>query len=230
MKQPILTAAKLILPVFVGCTLVGCTGKTMNVLNNEQLKGHVRSVESRYYPIAGQPPFMQSDSLENYNRYDFDEKGALTDAWCETRGRNRTLLSSWECANGKAVREVCRDKDNGEVVYLTMLEYNDEGRLVEERKAVGKDTTYSLYEYDADGKKTAVKELDKYGGKLWSQALKYDKNGLAVETYIESEDMHRGRAQTIKYDSFDNNGNWVKRTLFYENKPISVDLRSIQYH
>jgi hypothetical protein len=114
-----------------------------------------------------------------------------------------------------------------ETDYFRQYSFNEKGQLVRQLEsrqiATGQDTLVSLYEYDASGNVTALRQRDQYG--FYAYIYEYDEQGRVInEEYRRNLNKNStsvtnfklGREFTVSFErsSYENYDGQEKRTIY----------------
>ena len=151
--------------------------------------------------------FSESGCFQNRNTYEYNEKGNLIK----------------QCH--------FNDNDNNILHCITLYKYDDFGNTIEESEYNPKgdlnikttfnfDVNNNLIEeivYDPDDDSTTIKA-----------SYKYNNFGELIEEF--QNDLENGYSKTIKFEDYDEQGNWLKRISIDVNKEIHYVERQIEYY
>lgn len=219
-----LSAALVLVIVF----FASCTHSTINPLTNERLHSKVRSINESYYP-AGGTSMPQNPNSQSTNYYAFDADGNMTEAKVLDKNESGGTMRLYEFKNGKPTGGIAKGS-NTDGDYTISVTYNGDGKLVEEKHA-GKDFQEVFrYEYDLYGNRKGLKWYNDKGELVATFTNKLDGNGNITGQGIvyATDNVHSD--YTYKYDSLDSKGNWVKRTVYSYQTPITTAVRKIEYY
>lgn len=162
--------------------------------------------------------------------YKFDEKGKKTEK--NTYNLNNQLLYKTIYKYDRNNNQIEENNyySDGSLLHRTMYKYDDRRNLIE----ASPNTIYgkTTYKYDSNDKRIEKNDCYSDGSLSNRTTYKYDEKGNRIEENYYNNvfaDSFRYPA-TYKYDDFDKIGNWQKRTLYSNDKPLEVIERDIQYY
>lgn len=219
------TDMRLFVLVLVTIFFASCTHSTTNPLTNERLHGKVKSIDESYYAATG----TQSAGSQSTNYYAFGKDGNMTEARVLDKNESGGSLRVYEFNNGKPTGGVAKgDEVGGD--YTIRVAYNADGKLVEEKHAGKDEQSIFKYEYDKYGNRSGLKWYSGAGELIASFTNKLDGNGNITGQGIvyAADQVHTD--YTYKYDSLDSKGNWIKRTVYSYQSPLTTTVRKIEYY
>ena len=150
----------------------------------------------------------------------YDKKGNLTEYIAYNADGSLILkeLNKYDSAGN--LIEQCKIVEEGKPCWKTINKYNEKGKITEQfmYDTDGTAKDYAGYKYNDQG--ILIEETKGIGRK---NVTAYDNYGNPAES------LSGTRKLTYKYE-YDNSGNWVKQTLYRNNKPSQIIERVIQYY
>lgn len=150
----------------------------------------------------------------------YDENGALKQRGEYVYDKKRNLIEASSyfpdgLLLGK-IKYIYDSKGNN----TERLSYDPEGVMYEK----------SVYKYDAKGNVIEIRILDGEGLLLSKYLYKYDKQGNPIEelVYGATDDILLGK-MTTNYE-YDSSGNWVRKIVTSDNKPVTISEQQIEYY
>ncbi len=210
----------------------------MNYDENNKLRGKATLKYNKAGKLAEHYTTSDEGTIYKNETYAYDSKG------------NKSELDYYNTAGASAGKALFKYDDNGNMIEVTEYEidstiklkhtnkYDKKGNKIEEKffkpnaKAKKGNTVLFqrvTYKYDNAGNRV---EENVYSGnnilesKVTSQ---YNENN---EKTSEKEDIKAQKLQvnySWKYEQKDENGNWLQKTLFENNKPTEMVQRKIKY-
>lgn len=242
--------------VMVICLLLSCSSEKVNVksdLEASNLKGKIWKIQRTIYKVGDKVkcPACQRDNDKN-SFYVYDDEGKLIK--CSEMDENGDTVLVYRYIYNH--RGVCSEVDKysggkikGKLVNLLqdgrvteVKEYNEEGNVeniykykYEENeissgkvlKTSGEIVSSFNYEY-LNGQ--ICSQIEKNGtGDLWTiTKYKRNSNNDIIETTKSYPKDANEYKPTFEYE-YDNQGNWVKQTQFYEGQIAGIVVRNITY-
>ncbi|CEN52128.1 conserved exported hypothetical protein [Capnocytophaga canimorsus] len=115
--------------------------------------------------------------------------------------------------------------------FITSYIYNEQGNLIEANRYNSDGNLYGkwTYKYDTNGNRIEANSYNSDGSLSGKTAFKYDTNGNRIEAnrYNSDGSLYATDIYTYEYDKY---GNWVKRIMYNNDKPESIDEREIEYY
>ncbi|HNQ68893.1 MAG TPA: hypothetical protein PKN32_10970 [Bacteroidales bacterium] len=219
------------------------------------LEARIKSIEqSKYYIFNSEINF---NSLAESSKIAYDDSGKIT--FMETYGSENFLICRYEYCydkNGRLKKTLLYKQDNN-LSYKKLNKYDSKGfitrQIVFDKKA--KRTSCTFYKNDEQGRVIEEEQLDANNKTALSYITKkYDNQGNIVEMchsterdgktekylyYYDSENHMTGRdyfdesgnlIESLRYKyEYDENGNWVQRTITNMNMLVFVEKRDIIY-
>ena len=130
----------------------------------------------------------------------------------------------------------------GNVTYEFTAKYDDRGNRLESKTVwhaenMKKSSKSDRNIYNEHNDSIEVWMYDWQGALTYHQAsqYEYDSEGKKIEkdkrTHEERiADMYPPKPDEREEEELDHHGNWIKRTLFYKNRPVKMSLRQISYY
>jgi hypothetical protein len=179
-----------------------------------RLKGKVMSLAQEFEYLSEPASLVYAGKHREFENY-YNEKGNLVRTVSYGMSNNQTGITVYGYSGGKRVSLSSRiayqnseKKDNAPTMLNLENKYNEKGQLVEE---VAGDIK-SVYTYIGNTiEKTSFYENNKTGNK---SITTLDEKGNEIEVVFVSESNPKSPyiKHSFKYDSFDEYGNWTKRT------------------
>lgn len=247
-----------ILLLFCSIFLIYCNNYRQKITKNDlerlNLKGKVHIVTELSYIPTWSPPTTLSlykklvaiynksgneieniDSTMDYwsdNRSKYDETGKLISTEYYNLKGNCTGKNQYKY--DKAGKETENDlfDSNGKLNRRFLCIYDNNGSLIERKEIKPPDSIAGsvTYKYDKAGYNS---ETIAYNGTRVLKnrfKIKYDDEGNITESdYYSPTDGHAYQS-SYKYDTFDDQGNWVSRSDFDNGKALLITKRKIEYY
>lgn len=224
----------------------------------DNLNGLVQEVVSTDYKVDSSGKIGEQDSccvvitkydekgyITEYNNNDkaspnkksetftHDDNGLMKDIKNTTDG-NLSSSISVKSDNGKYVSAQEYDSAKKLKFYYTDISENDYGQLTGMKK-FNADSSLSGTMTNTFNKQifTGNEMKDSLGKVIYTSSVKLDdkNNPLEVDEKKVTKDSTTNTITKYKYDSFDNQGNWIERTEIDENgKPKKITKREITYY
>ena len=195
-----------------------------NDLLRQKLKGRVTMVTELEYNATG-------DSLiwKSVTRY--DDKGNAAEF--NTFSADGAILSKTNFKyndSGKLIEEN-RFKADGSLNVKTTCKYDEKGNKIEEYNydPAGVLFVKILSKFDGKGNRIVKDSYNEFGSLFLKCNSKFDDDGNEISA--KEYDSHHGLkfSTTYEYENADGQGNWLKRTTYKNDNPISVTTREIKY-
>ncbi len=220
---------KFILLVSISLLLFSCTNSVKNYVIPGKLFGRVKSLAYTHFSVNEKYGEVQKTALRGSASYKFNDKGKATEGSESTidNGWGEITTYSFDDA-GKVVSDVRRRENSQTIEYTTVYNYDDKGNLTD--KTVN-DNSKSMFTYDSRGNVSQSKVYDSRGNLSEVVQDHYDsKDQLIGEDLSDVNSSSNNRVFTYKLDGIDKHGNWTKRTLYENAKPIIMTVREIEYY
>jgi YD repeat-containing protein len=123
---------------------------------------------------------------------------------------------------------------NLNIKNCTLFRYDKNKNLLEEKyysiSSSGEMTFNNIVIYNYDNNNNLVEKTEKgaNGNLISKNTFKYNEIGLVVEE-IEINSYGDNYKQNFKYE-FDKENNWIKKTIFINDKPSALHERKIEYY
>ncbi|MFJ1435169.1 hypothetical protein ACILFN_07460, partial [Capnocytophaga canimorsus] len=195
---------KIILLVITAISLIGCNlNKENNDWKRDNLKGKVKSVRETPYYVVEKFGEIQKGRIKSFiTSYIYNEQGNLIE---DNRYNSDGSLSR---------KTACKYDTNGNRIEENW--YNSDGSL----------SWKTAFKYDTNGNLIEANSYNSDGSLSGKTACKYDTNGNLIEAngYNSDGSLYATDIYTYEYDKY---GNWVKRIMYNNDKPESIDEREI---
>jgi hypothetical protein len=234
------------------------TSATNTDLIQQNLKGKVQSLTEQSYTVDSTGT-MKKDSVMYVS--DFDEKGYSNKVQTKDSAGNvkeETLITRYDNGTPKEITTKANRKQTKK--FVIALDSNKKFSLVNVYDSTDKMTSYykeitqdqfenvlGATEYTPENKlKSSFTQTytnghfagtvgkDSTGKDTYRSGYKLDDKGNPIieeETNFYKKDSIKTVLTTIKYDSFDDKGNWTQRTQYNDkNKPIKIVKRTLTYY
>lgn len=146
--------------------------------------------------------YFSDGNLDEKNTYKYDNQ------------RNR-IEENWVNSGGNKSKNTYKYDANRNIIESIL----DDGYNYEKH----------TYRYDKKDYLIEDKSLYEKGSLPNKHAYKYDDKGNRIEEIFYTENGAVYSKKTWKY-VYDNTGNWLKKTAFENNKPMSITEREIEYY
>jgi hypothetical protein len=225
-----------------GILLTSCSGsksgKVKNDLTRENLKGKVKSIESRFYNVVDDPSSTVKGTEVSSRKIttQYDVKGNTTEYISlnthDVPYPSRTYKYD---ERGNCIEIVFPQQDYYPESKNTDFKYDELGNQIEYKSY---DMSGSLKlkwknKFDEKGNKIESKSYTKgiFGSLTNRTTYQYDEKGNVIEmsNYLPNSSLNY--KLTYKYDKFDEKGNWVSRVI-QDNSSSSnqEEERQIEYY
>ncbi len=144
--------------------------------------------------------------------------------------RSGKIIYSYD--DNKNITEENEYNSEGNLENRSILKYDVKGNLKELNKfnPEGNLSTKRIYKYNDKGN---MIEANLYfsDGILYTKSIfGYNNKGIMTEkNEYNSEGVLRDNSK-YEYDKYDNIGNWIKLILFFNDKPLTIIERQIEYY
>lgn len=170
------------------------------------------------------------ENLDTTTIFEYDKKGNLIKQHFYIVGGGwRTEIYSKRSENGITIKEI-QSKSWKEKEEKKILKYDDKGNVIEKSKydAKGNLLERITYKYDTEGREIEVNWENPNGFLVYSKYIKtYNDRGIiAGVKYV----YPNGNIEQYVYSyEYDNQGNWIKKVLYINDRP-SITERKIEYY
>lgn len=201
--------------------------------NESNEKGEVRVKESFKYDdknnLINKDTQFFDGNLDAKTVFEYDKKGNLIKQHLYREGSWLTEIYSKRIENGITIKEI-QSKSEKQKKEKKILKYNDKGNVIEESEydAKGNLLERITYKYDAEGREIEVNWENPNGFLVYSKYIKtYNDRGiLSGVKYV----YPNGNIEQYVYSyEYDNQGNWIKKILYINDRP-SITERKIEYY
>jgi len=210
--------------------LLSCSSERVkNSLTHQNIKGKVKSIEEFSYDVKEKYGELQRNNLESRSLTNFNEKGQEI---------NRQVF----------------DRDNNEIFHRT-FNYNRIGEIIDCTVIYGDSKNKQMYIYDDSGNIAAFYTYSTAGDTLDESTFKYNELGNQIEyslrdfinrssttirykynevgniieySYYDSNGL-LFETQSIRYDKFDEIGNWILQSSYRDDILRWITEREIKY-
>jgi len=143
---------------------------------------------------------------------------------------------TWEYdKNGNMI--CCLQYHEGEKLhYIGNNKFDDKNNLIEQKTEhlVGDKMTFNYWhknKYNEHGDSIESMTLNEDGSikEVYTNTPEYDKDGKRILPVYNDEDDAKVKGQTETNED-DANGNWIKKTIFYNKIPVNIYVREITYY
>ena len=229
-----------------------------NSLKKMCLRGKVKTLEQTETRLTRKREVGSADdSLLGKSSYEFNNRGNISVEY--TWQANNNLQKCVYLFNdaGKPVKALKYNSDSS-LCYKATLIYDEAGNISEQRQydardslnlrlqykydkagnviqedsywASGKLLHKYVYKYNAAGNDTAYIFYRDDSSIIMHAEYLYNDSGYRKEEHRYSEDDTEGWIIRYNYDKYDKQGNWLERTTYEKEKPVSVTRRIISYY
>jgi hypothetical protein len=225
----------------------------------DNLKGKIQHREDAPYKVDSTGKIEELDTccteIQDYDEKGYltkyftrDNKGTVKDEYSYTRYDNG-LLKEWVIMNGGKKKSSLSIELNKDGNYGDAQNYDSNGKMDAyytdvKSNEYGRVTSWKKYKPDSTLLSTWSAVFDKY---IWVSSTTTDSTGKVNGTYkakndekgniIEfsstevKNDSTTNKIFTYKYDSFDDQGNWIQQSEFDDKgKPTKIVKRTIVYY
>lgn len=244
--------------IVVCLLLASCShDRYRNSLLKLSLKGKVKTMEQTEYKVKSANAKNDDDSALNKGAWHFNNRGNISEeiTWLTNDHQKKCVYKFDE--SGRPAQSL-KYNDDSSFAYKTLFIYDADGLLTGQNQYDGKDSLNLTMRYVYDAKGNVTEETSRWvTGKLLRKNVftyndkeqeiacsffnadsnivmrvtyAYNDSGYKVEEHKYGEDDTDGWVTQYRYDAYDKQGNWLKRTTFVKDKPVSITVRSITYY
>jgi hypothetical protein len=213
---------KTLLLLLLLATSILANAQVKNDLARQRLKGKIKMLTESDYDAG-------SGGLVSKNISRYDDNGNLLDFY--SYGPDNALLSKsiYNYNDSGKLVDVKRYKGDGTYNTRTAYKYDLKGNEVEEDNYDASGILFMKARslYNGNGTLRVCDRFNEYGILFLKSNYKNDDDGNQVED--KQYDSHHGLKfkTTYDYENFDANGNWLKRTTYKNDKPVTLTTREI---
>lgn len=234
------------------CTIMGCShGKTKNGWVLEKLNGRVQLVKQRTFNCSERFGEVFKEDLAEWGQYEmeFTDQGNIVQKnYFDQQGNLISTEKHYYNANNLDTL-IVRFSNFGTVKWKQERVFDQEMNLVQ-TKNIGSDGTISrLWKTIFDDNNNEVKSdgFDKDGALVFQWTYKYDEFGNCIEETIKNIEENSSNTSFYKFDEnqniieskgygiqsyeyiYDDNKNWISKTIFSNNRATEMIERTITY-
>jgi hypothetical protein len=237
--------------------LLSCNSEKANVKSDlaaSNLKGKIWKIQRTIYKVGDKVkcPACQRDNDKN-TFYVYDAEGKLTKCSEMDENGDTVIVSRYIYNNEGVCSEI--DKYSGDKMVGKLINELQGSKVTEVKEFNEEGTIENVYKYEYDGNEiSAGKVLNKSGevessfnyefingqissqidknsnGDVWTiTKYKRNSNNDIIETIKSYQKDASEYKPTFEYE-YDNQGNWVKQTQFYEGEIAGIVVRNITYY
>jgi hypothetical protein len=247
MKNPV----ALLMIIF---TLYSCKSEQVQLISDlkqANIKGKVRKIDRTIHDTENKCACaikkecneskyvydLKGNLLESYT---IDEDGAINDSSVYTYNRRGicTEIKKFSArkltgkdvpvTEGGKISEVRTYDENGKI--QSTLKYKYSGNEISEEityNNLGEIVSVVQKEY-SDGQVVAETEKDSSSNVISVSSFRRNSSNDVLECLVKVTKDNQEYKFTYEYD-YDNSGNWIKQTKFYDGKILNIVLRNIEY-
>lgn len=171
--------------------------------------------------------YLNTQDVQVRNKYDYDSQNRKIS---ETRySKDKMLYKTFYGYDGKNLVKKETTDDTGAIKYREKSKYDNKGNLLEHYTVDSYDQSITMDTYQYDNKGNMTSWTVTRNNKPEMQAVyTYDdhNNRISAKTSNDKGETVDMRAYTYEYDI---QGNWIKKTVTLNGKPLVVAERSITY-
>jgi hypothetical protein len=210
--------------MFISCS----TKQIINDLNNEKIKGNVKTIVEIVYNGSLKFGDFQKQGYKNVKRRTFNRFGNVIEEF-ET-GLNLKQIKKYN--EKELLIEIIAHNSNGSLFGITRYKYDDKNRLIEQSEIGEKDTliSKSILKYNDKGNQ---EELSSYksDGLLYDKViLKYDEKDRVIEQTYHFSPTNSDTKTILIYKDIDTiiemkymtNGGLDQKTIYKRDKNKNV--------
>lgn len=196
--------------------------KTKNSLEQYEIRGKVRSIETKTYCASRKLGEIKKGKLKEHSLSLYDEEGYMQSQYFRTSKFNMKVLYEFDTKKN-ILKETIFEKDvlDYEVIY----KYDIKGNLIEELAVYPNDKSkiVTKYEYDSNGnliKERITDSIDLDRENIY----RYDNKGKEIEFYS----FCNGELNTISTYRYDSKGNVIEID-YYDAEEKLIVTRKYEY-
>ncbi|WP_294818719.1 hypothetical protein [uncultured Flavobacterium sp.] len=201
--------------------------ETKTFSNQDNPNGRTTYVYDKKGNLKGENLYLNSEYIQVKNLYEYDAQNRKIS---ETRySKDKTLYKTvFEYRDGNLVKKETTGPD-GVIASTEKSSYDKKGNLLERYIYDGFDKSqiHEMRSYDTNGNMTGNKVTR--NDKIEFEALnKYDERNNLVKTQTANGAGQIYDSRVYSYD-YDSKGNWIKKTVYINDKPSIIIERAISY-
>jgi hypothetical protein len=234
-------------------------GKQPDTLKNDlqlmNIHGKVKSITDTSFKVVFEHSKITEKSVERVEYSQYNEKGNLVESKICHPGLDDLLDIYQYDENGK--KEETLSYRDGEIELIYRYKYDDKGNMIEQyefdnnsiltAKWISKydekgnqvesysyfsDSTFfskSAIKVDENGNKVEEKHYNSKGGLESTYLYKHNNYGDFIETQVYDARGDLKSTYTYKY-KYDKKNNWIKKTVYDNEIPWVIEVRSFEYN
>lgn len=221
------------------------------------LKGKVKSLEQTEYKVKPARAKNDGDSLLNKSAWQFNNRGntSVELIWL---ANDHVKKCVYQFDNSGRPLQAIKYNDDSSFAYKTIFIYDEHGLVTGQDQYDGRDSLNLTMRFLYDVNSNVAEEISRWeNGKLLRKNVysyndrgleaacsffnadsnivmrvtyAYNDTGYKIEEHKFGEDDDEGWVTQYRYDVYDKQGNWLKRTTIVKDKPVSITERVISYY
>lgn len=208
------------------------------VLERNPLWGQVSSIKEQVFTLEEKfGEYKRIGEVTTFT-YKFNENVNLVEMVERTRDEYGSNYGSFKTTfkynDLKKLIEENYFELSGRFINKTIYKYDEIGNLIEEKRynADGDLSNKRTYKYKNKGREVkgvSISPTWPDGNSYRKFTCKYNNKGLLIEEKEYNTKGNLSETTTYKYNDFDETGNWIKQSVFINDKPRKIIEREIKY-
>ena len=198
--------------------------------------GHVKGSSAFVYDTNGRViaanEFHDDGTLYAISTFKYGNTGLLMEKKAEYLGETHYLRHTYSYDKNDLLKEIVDFDENNNLFKAITFSYDNRGKITEERFYLpfGRLYSWKIFIYNNQGQLIEEQHYDARGFLYHSDLFFYDAHGNVKELQMRQFNAGLSDRNTYHYEyEYDQLGNWLCKKIYYNNKPLSVVERELEF-